>query len=182
MRHRYTLLILLLALGCKREERDFHVERPLSEPSTGIPQGELQPGQKTIKPTSGVIHAGYEETAYAVSEGQRLYRWYNCNGCHANGGGGIGPALMDDVWFYGYEPRAIYATIVEGRPNGMPSFRGRIPEFQVWQIVAYVRSIAGLVRRDAVSARQERMKYGPNPILMEPSNPRLLKQDTIIIP
>jgi cytochrome c oxidase cbb3-type subunit 3 len=46
----------------------------------------------------------YDENAYAVNQGKRLYRWYNCNGCHANGGGGIGPALMDAEWRYGSDP------------------------------------------------------------------------------
>ena len=41
-----------------------------------------------------------------TSQGKRLYTWYNCNGCHANGGGGMGPALMDDKWIYGSDDRA----------------------------------------------------------------------------
>ena len=65
-----------------------------------------------------------------MAEGQRLYRWYNCAGCHANGGGGMGPPLMDDKWIYGSEPENIVATILEGRPNGMPSFRGKVPDDQ----------------------------------------------------
>ena len=43
------------------------------------------------------------------------------------------------------EPEQVFATIVEGRPNGMPSFGGKIPDYQVWQLVAYVRSMSGLV-------------------------------------
>ena len=38
-------------------------------------------------------------------QGKRLFSWYNCIGCHANGGGGIGPPLMDDEWIYGSRPR-----------------------------------------------------------------------------
>ena len=30
-----------------------------------------------------------------MGEGKRLFAAYNCNGCHAQGGGGIGPPLMD---------------------------------------------------------------------------------------
>lgn len=102
-----------------------------------------------------------EVSGYDVSEGKRLYAWMNCSGCHNNGGGGIGPALMDDEWIYGSAPQNIFASIVEGRPNGMPSFRGKIPDAQVWQIVAYVRSMSGHVpisaettRRDAMSAKK----------------------------
>ena len=70
----------------------------------------------------------YENNAFHISRGQRLFRWFNCNGCHANGGGGMGPALMDDEWRYGGSIEQIYATIIEGRPNGMPSFRGKITD------------------------------------------------------
>ena len=44
----------------------------------------------------------------------------NCVGCHCHGGGGMGPALMDDQWRYGGRIDQIAATIAEGRPNGMP--------------------------------------------------------------
>ena len=37
----------------------------------------------------------------------------------------------------------IFDTIVKGRPRGMPTWGGRIPENQIWQIVAYVRSLSG---------------------------------------
>src|SRR6266487_4198558 len=98
-----------------------------------------------------------EESAYAISEGKRLDAWFNCVSCHFHGGGGIGPALMDDQWIYGSAPENIYAAIVEGRPNGMPSFRGKIPDPQVWQIVAYVRSMSGLVSQGAAPARRDHM-------------------------
>jgi cytochrome c oxidase cbb3-type subunit 3 len=31
---------------------------------------------------------------------------------------------MDDQWVYGDAPQNLFATIVQGRPNGMPSFGG----------------------------------------------------------
>jgi cytochrome c oxidase cbb3-type subunit 3 len=43
---------------------------------------------------------------------------------------------MDEKWIYGDAIENIVATIREGRPNGMPSFRGRIPDDQIWQIAA----------------------------------------------
>jgi cytochrome c oxidase cbb3-type subunit 3 len=100
----------------------------------------------------------YGYNAFAVSEGKRLFGWYNCVGCHANGGGGMGPALMDDRWIYGSDPEQIFATIVEGRPNGMPSFRGKIPEYQVWQLVAYVLSMSGNIPKDAAGGRPDSMQ------------------------
>lgn len=108
-----------------------------------ISQSALHPGRGLPPPNA---RNPYEGNAWALREGKRLYQWFNCSGCHFAGSGGIGPALMDDRWIYGSEPGNIFATIVEGRPNGMPSFRGRITEEQVWMIVAYVRSLGELPR------------------------------------
>ena len=37
--------------------------------------------------------AAYQENRWAVGEGMRLYNGFNCVGCHANGGGGIGRGI-----------------------------------------------------------------------------------------
>jgi len=113
------------------------------------------------------IHAGggspapdiskYESSAYAVSEGKRLYSAYNCVGCHEQGGGAIGPALMDSTWIYGSQPQQIYSDIVQGRPNGMPSFGGKLPDYQVWELVAYVRSMSGQLPSDIAPSRSDQM-------------------------
>jgi cytochrome c oxidase cbb3-type subunit 3 len=80
------------------------------------------------------------------------------------GGGSIGPALMDDRWIYGAEPRNVYETVVEGRPNGMPSFRNRIPDQQVWQLVAYVRSMNRLEAKSAIPTRPDTAEQKSNNI------------------
>jgi cytochrome c oxidase cbb3-type subunit 3 len=72
----------------------------------------------------------------------------------------MGPALMDSKWLYGAEPAQVFATIMQGRPNGMPAFQGRIPEEQAWQIVAYVRSMSGLTPQDARPGRGDGMQAG----------------------
>jgi cytochrome c oxidase cbb3-type subunit 3 len=148
-------LVALLASGCEREHRRFRETPPTAVALTGVTMSQLQPGPKTplVDETTP-----YEENAYATSEGKRLFSWYNCVGCHSNGGGGMGPPLMDDVWIYGSDPENIYSTIVEGRPNGMPSFRGRIPAQQVWELVAYVRSMSGLQRKGIRPGRNDQME------------------------
>ena len=73
----------------------------------------------------------------------------------------MGATLSDAGWRYGHEPAAIYATIVEGRPNGMPAFGGRIPDDQVWQLVAYVRSLSGQLRKDVAPSRSDAMSGAP---------------------
>ena len=99
-----------------------------------------------------------EGNSSAVSEGQRLFSWYNCAGCHAKGGGGMGPPLMDDEWIYGDHPSNIFGTIVEGRPNGMPSWRNMLTDAQVWQLVAYVQSMTGQAPMDALPGRTDHLR------------------------
>jgi cytochrome c oxidase cbb3-type subunit 3 len=162
---RATLAIiaaLLLCAGCEREARK------LSKPATphlpspgGQRQGQLQPGA----PGPGLLETAAARTfdgdnAYELSQGKRLFRWYNCSGCHSNGGGGMGPALMDDKWIYGPAPEQIFATIMDGRPNGMPAFRGRIPEEQAWQIAGYVRSMSGQASKAASPNRSDSLSPG----------------------
>jgi cytochrome c oxidase cbb3-type subunit 3 len=119
---------------------------------------QLTPLHAGDAPPKAPVPNAYQENAYAMSQGKQLFSQYNCNGCHANGGGGSGPPLMDDVWIYGSDPENIYSTIVEGRPNGMPSFRGRIPAQQVWELVAYVRSMSGLQRKGIRPGRNDQME------------------------
>jgi cytochrome c oxidase cbb3-type subunit 3 len=114
----------------------------------------------------------YEENSYALSEGQHLFSAFNCTGCHAHGGGDKGPALMDDTWIYGSNPEQVFASIVEGRPNGMPAFRGKIPNHQVWQLVAYVRSLSGLVSQLVAPNREDAMKTTPPPNSMSKPEPK----------
>jgi cytochrome c oxidase cbb3-type subunit 3 len=126
----------MLLAGCEREQRQYQL--PAAASASPSPEG-----------------TRHEENAYSVAQGKTLFRWFNCNGCHSAGGGGMGPALMDDEWRYGAERQSVYASIMEGRPNGMPPFRGRITEDQAWQLVAYVRSMSGLIAMDVAPGRSD---------------------------
>jgi cytochrome c oxidase cbb3-type subunit III len=149
-----ALVVSLALAGCKREERDYRPTPAAAARGEAITLTPLQPGG--ARPPLAAPN-DYEESAYAVAEGQRLYHWYNCNGCHANGGGGSGPALMDDQWIYGSAPANIVATILEGRPNGMPAFGGKISDQQAMQIAAYVRSMSGLLPKDVAPGRTDHL-------------------------
>ncbi len=150
-----ALLCTATLSGCERERRGFQTPAPTSAPARSIVMSQLQAGPATPSPPAMDPYSG---NAYAVNEGKRLYSWYNCEGCHAKGGGAIGPPLIDANWIYGAEPANIFATIVQGRPNGMPSFRDRIPEYQVWQLVAYVRSMSGQLRKDVAPSRDDHIQ------------------------
>lgn len=153
------IVCMLSAASCKREERTLRNPPSGSATLNAVQVSGLNPGANPL-PTL-VPPSIYQESAYAVAEGQKLYEQYNCVGCHAHGGGGMGPALMDDRWIYGSEPGNIFATVMQGRPNGMPSFRNRIPEYQAWEISAYVRSLSGLLPKDVAPNRTDEMNVKP---------------------
>lgn len=78
----------------------------------------------------------------ALQDGRRLFNWYNCSGCHGgHAGGGMGPSLRDPVWLYGDRPDQIFDTIAHGRSKGMPAWGTKIPQQQIWELVAYIKSL-----------------------------------------
>jgi cytochrome c oxidase cbb3-type subunit 3 len=129
----------LLTVACERQQGltplagNLTERHQVTERRAGPPPDTPSPraADRTDKPD--------EQT---LSEGRRLYNQYNCSGCHAAGGGAIGPALIDDEWIYGDGLEHIFHTIVEGRPQGMPAYRGRISDGQIRTIAQYVQSLA----------------------------------------
>jgi cytochrome c oxidase cbb3-type subunit 3 len=166
MRLAMAAAAVLSLAACERERRTFSEPGPSARPATAPPQSTLYAGELPVEgaPLSPDL-PGYVETAQAVSEGKLLYASFNCVGCHAHGGGAMGPALMDEHWIYGSAPADVATSIIAGRPRGMPSYRGKIAPAQLAQLVVYVRSLGGLVRGDAVQARDEHIDLTPAPTL-----------------
>lgn len=150
------IAISLLVIACHREERTLTTNARGAARTLPVRVGDLQPGPKLQ--AAAAINNPYEGNAYALSQGQRLFEQYNCAGCHFHGGGGIGPPLMDSEWIYGSSPLNIYMSISEGRPNGMPSYGGHIPDEEIWQLVTYVRSLSGLEGRVVPQSRSDEMQ------------------------
>lgn len=166
---RWTLVAALIgAAACEREERRLN-ERPPSAPTQFVAQVPLQPGPTIITDSAEGV---YDDNAYGTTEGQTLFDQMNCSGCHANGGGGMGPPLMDDEWSYGSEPAQIFASIAEGRSNGMPTWKYRLTNQQIWQLVAYVRSLSGLTPKGARPGRNDHMAVKPAPMQTPNAKPK----------
>lgn len=128
------LMLLALALAsCGRETRDYR-STAMQAPARA---------------------AAFEGDAWHIAQGQRLFAWMNCSGCHSHGGGGMGPPLRDEEWRYGASMQDIVTTILNGRPGGMPAFRGRITEDQAWQLAAFVRTLSAHTRHDIRPARAD---------------------------
>jgi cytochrome c oxidase cbb3-type subunit 3 len=123
----------------------------------GEPSREVaMPGDRVIAMTSD-LQAGsdttfasrnpFEGNQAALAEGERLYMWMNCAGCHgAKGGGAIGPPFRDADWIYGDDPASIFQSVQQGRPNGMPAFGVKMPAEDIWRIALYVRSLGNAAR------------------------------------
>src|SRR5436190_17290068 len=94
-RCRISLVVLTLLAGCARETRDVEGTALYSRHRS----------------------EAFAENSYQLAQGQRLFGWMNCSGCHSHGGGGMGPPLRDDEWRYGASMPQIVATILDGRPN-----------------------------------------------------------------
>jgi cytochrome c oxidase cbb3-type subunit 3 len=148
---------VIVAGGCERESRPFEKLTVTSHQQQMPVLSEIYPGGQAPRRTNV---SPFQDNAYGISEGKRLFESYNCAGCHAHGGGGMGPALMDDRWIYGSSPANIFATIVEGRPNGMPSFRDKLPDEQVWKLVAYIQSMSGQSSIDSLPGRNDDLQSG----------------------
>ena len=88
------------------------------------------------------IGTRFEGNKLAIAAGKQLFNQMNCTGCHFNGGGGMGPALMSGHWRYGGRIDQIYASIAQGRPNGMPSWQDNLAPAMMWDLAAYVKSLA----------------------------------------
>ena len=157
MRPRYlcAVAVLLMLMSCKREERLFDPGPNASQLANGVHTTIIQAGGQPYQPSTTT---NYEQSAYAVAEGKRLFSAYNCAGCHGVGGGGaIGPPLSDAEWIYGSSPEQIYSTIVQGRGNGMPAFGGKLPDYQVRELAAYVRSLSGQLASSVAPSRSDHM-------------------------
>ena len=147
-----VVAIAVLTLGCQREPpADVRVGNLTDRHQVT----ERRAGPPPATPSARVARVETPDDEQ-LAEGRQLYNQYNCGGCHAAGGGAIGPALIDDEWIYGRSAENIFYTIVEGRPQGMPAYRGRIPDGQLRTLAAYVHSLSASEKAassDASAAR-----------------------------
>jgi cytochrome c(L) len=86
----------------------------------------------------------YTGNPEAITEGRALYLQMGCSGCHGvGGGGGMGPALLDNEWQFGSDDETLSKLIKGEIPQQtMPSvFGSQLNDDDVWKILAYVRTL-----------------------------------------
>jgi len=132
-----VLLLAIGATGCRNQQP---VESAVSgsTPAVNIPVGPI-PGPNRVM---NLPRNPYEGNQVALREGRHLFVWMNCSGCHGgHGGGGMGPSLRDVTWKYGNSDAHIFDSIAEGRAHGMPAWGVKLPQDQIWMLVAYIKSM-----------------------------------------
>jgi cytochrome c oxidase cbb3-type subunit III len=164
-----VMMVALAGTGCEREARRYQELPAGANREASVRLIALEPGTPQQQEA---VKSPYQDNAWGIGEGKRLYSAYNCAPCHGvNGGGAIGPALMDDKWIYGSKPDQIFASIAQGRPDGMPSFAGHIPAQQIWQLVAYVESMSGQVNSTTAPGRNDDQNTGESESRRPPLGP-----------
>jgi cytochrome c oxidase cbb3-type subunit 3 len=155
----FLAIPLAMAVGCGQAETPPPPAATwLAEPLAAVRTSALVAGAGGPAPT---LANPYEDDPGAMAQGRQLYQSFNCGGCHGgSGGGGIGPPLADAEWIYGGSSANIYATIVQGRPNGMPAFGPSLQGEAVWKLAAYVRSLGGAARSEGSQGQAEEQGRG----------------------
>ena len=127
--------------------------------AAGAAGGTMPPVQRADAIPKGQLKNPYSDTdAAAVQAGQKLYMNYGCSGCHGGtGGGGMCPALTNDVWVYGGDDDTLFRLIAYGSDamqskgysrKGQENVVGAMPPMgqiiktddDLWHILAFVRS------------------------------------------
>ena len=140
-----AIMVLASVAACQR----FEGVNTMTTPANGgqdaiaaVPLGDL--AGAAVSTSDNSIVNPYARDAQAIREGQKLFVKMNCAGCHGyDAQGGMGPKLTDTYWRYGGAPVAIYKSIAEGRPQGMPAWKSALPPQEIWKLVAYIASLGG---------------------------------------
>src|SRR6476620_1206790 len=109
-----VLMLPMSNTACKRETRAFHSlpasaqsppalpannpVRPGPNPTPGHPDTQWGKTAECSSVGRAPEAYAYQNNAQALSNGQRRFETMNGSGCHAHGGGGMAPPLIDDKW------------------------------------------------------------------------------------
>jgi len=124
----------------------------------------MTPLERVTSTPKGQLKSPYPDVTSVAEEGQKVYRSFDCNGCHGGGGGGgMAAPLTNPVWIYGDDDDTLFRLITLGTgslsPGGafqkqgfvrkgsenvvgpMPPYGDIIKaEDDIWKIIAWIRS------------------------------------------
>jgi len=127
--------------------------------AAGASGAPMPPVQRADATPRGQLKNPYSDSdAAVVAAGQKLYMSYACSGCHGGaGGGGMCPALTNDVWVYGGDDDTLFRLIAYGSDTlqskgysrkSQENVVGAMPPMgqivktddDMWHILAFVRA------------------------------------------
>jgi len=130
-----------------------------AQPGSGAPGNTMTPVQRADATPKGQLKNPYSDTDAAVVEaGQKLYMNTACSGCHGGtGGGGMCPALTNDIWVYGGDDDTLFRLVAYGSDalqskgysrKAQENVVGAMPPMgqivktddDLWRILAFVRA------------------------------------------
>ena len=124
--------LALLPLICAARSQEVHPPTPHRHPEA----------QKLKNPLPS------DETS--VAEGRKIYLRH-CASCHGPSGkgdgsmalaGGTPSNLADETWDHGSSDGEIFVVIRDGVSSDMESYKDKLTEKQMWQLVNYIRSLS----------------------------------------
>ena len=151
-------LAALLISSCGRGQGGSTTQRahgapPANDVVAAVPLGDVA-GAASSTEAMRILNP-YSADPTAIQEGHQLFIKMNCAGCHGYGAkGAMGPDLTDAYWRYGGVPVAIYRSIHDGRPKGMPAWNPALPPSEIWKLVGakYSLPLSHSVAASAASA------------------------------
>ncbi len=117
---KYALLSRLFLLAIPLAIPVLGAEQPKAPPAApaapAAPANAMKPADRVEATPKGKLKNPYTDDNTAIVEaGHKLYMGYACNGCHGgNGGGGICPPLINDVWVYGGDDDTLFRLVALG--------------------------------------------------------------------
>lgn len=127
-----SVAIILFPLLCVAGNQEAHLPTPHRHPEA----------QKLKNPIPS------DESS--VAEGRKTYSRH-CASCHGPSGkgdgsmalaGGTPSNLTDETWDHGSSDGEIFVVIRDGVSSDMESYKDKLTEKQMWQLVNYIRSLS----------------------------------------
>ena len=112
----FTIFALAVLISAAHGQQPTAPAQPAQPEAAGGGDASMTSVQRADATPKGQLKNPYSDTdAAVVAAGQKLYMSYGCSGCHGGtGGGGMCPALTNDVWVYGGDDDTLFRLVVYG--------------------------------------------------------------------
>jgi cytochrome c oxidase cbb3-type subunit 3 len=105
----------------------------------------------------------FDQSPTALAAGKSIYET-NCVACHAaDGGGGVGPNLVDDYWLHGGAIKDVFTVVKYGVvEKGMVPWEDQLSPEQIQQVSSFILSLKGTTPANPKIPQGELLPVTPN--------------------